>query len=57
MDYIEGQTLQEIVQANPGGLEEAQVLDWADQLLSALEYIHRHRIAHLGRHPEAHGLR
>ena len=46
MDYIEGQTLQEIVQANPGGLDEAQVLDWADQLLSALEYIHGHHLIH-----------
>jgi eukaryotic-like serine/threonine-protein kinase len=46
MDYIEGQTLQEIVQANPGGLDEVQVLDWADQLLSALEYIHGHHLIH-----------
>lgn len=46
MDYIEGQTLQEIVLANPGGLAEAQVLDWADQLLSALEYIHAHHLIH-----------
>jgi eukaryotic-like serine/threonine-protein kinase len=46
MDYIEGQTLQEIVQANPGGLDEVQVLDWADQLLSALEYIHEHHLIH-----------
>ena len=46
MDDIEGQTLQEIVQANRGGLDEAQVLDWADQLLSALEYIHGHHLIH-----------
>jgi serine/threonine-protein kinase len=46
MDYIEGQTLQELVQAHAHGLEEAQVLDWADQLLSALEYIHAHRLIH-----------
>jgi eukaryotic-like serine/threonine-protein kinase len=46
MDYIEGQTLQELVQANPNGLEEAQVLDLADQLLSALEYIHAHHLIH-----------
>lgn len=46
MDYIEGQTLQELVQVNPDGLEEAQVLDWADQLLSALEYIHGHHLIH-----------
>jgi eukaryotic-like serine/threonine-protein kinase len=46
MDYIEGQTLQELVQANSNGLEESQVLDWADQLLSALEYIHAHHLIH-----------
>ena len=46
MDYIEGQTLQELVQATPGGLKEAQVLDWADQLLAALEYIHAHQLIH-----------
>src|SRR5512139_3032461 len=46
MDYIEGHTLQELGQANAGGLEESQVLDWADQLLSALEYIHAHHLIH-----------
>jgi serine/threonine-protein kinase len=46
MDHIEGQTLQELVQLNPGGLDEPQVLDWADQLLSALEYIHAHHLIH-----------
>ena len=46
MDYIEGQTLDEIVRASSGGLDETQVLDWADQLLSALEYIHGHHLIH-----------
>lgn len=46
MDYIEGQTLQELVQVNSNGLAESQVLDWADQLLSALEYIHAHHLIH-----------
>src|SRR5512139_2551150 len=46
MDYIEGHTLQELGQANAGGFEESQVLDWADQLLSALEYIHAHHLIH-----------
>jgi serine/threonine-protein kinase len=46
MDYIEGQTLQELLQANPDGLDETPVLDWADQLLSALEYIHAHHLIH-----------
>jgi serine/threonine-protein kinase len=46
MDYIEGQTLQDLVQANPQGMPEAEVLDLADQLLSALEYIHSHHLIH-----------
>jgi serine/threonine-protein kinase len=46
MDYIEGQTLQELVQMNPKGLEEKLVLDWAEQLLLALEYIHSHHLIH-----------
>ena len=46
MDYIEGQTLQELVEVNSNGLEESQVLEWADQLLSALEYIHAHHLIH-----------
>jgi serine/threonine protein kinase len=46
MDYIEGQSLDQILAAHGGGLDEATVLDWADQLLSALEYIHRHGLVH-----------
>ncbi len=46
MDYIEGQTLQELVQVNPHGMPEAEVLELADQLLSALEYIHDHHLIH-----------
>jgi serine/threonine-protein kinase len=46
MDYVEGQTLSDVVEKHGGGLDEALVLEWADQLLSALEYIHRHGIIH-----------
>ncbi len=46
MDYIEGQSLEEIMAMHPGGLDEATVLGWADQLLSALEYIHHHGLVH-----------
>lgn len=46
MDYIEGQALDETIVLHPGGLDEASVLSWADQLLSALEYIHRHGLVH-----------
>lgn len=46
MDYIEGQSLEEVMILHPGGLDEVTVLDWADQLLSALEYIHHHGLVH-----------
>ena len=46
MDYVEGQTLSDAVERNGRGLDEDQVLDLADQLLSALDYIHRHGIIH-----------
>lgn len=46
MDYIEGQSLDEMLSMHPGGLGEATVLRWSDQLLSALEYIHRHGLVH-----------
>jgi len=46
MDYIEGQSLEELMAMQPGGLEESMVLGWADQLLSALEYIHTHGLVH-----------
>ncbi len=46
MDYIAGQTLQEVLQTARNGLAERQVLLWADQLLSALEYIHQHGLVH-----------
>ena len=46
MDYIEGQSLEEIMALQPDGLDEATVIGWADQLLSALEYIHNHGLVH-----------
>jgi eukaryotic-like serine/threonine-protein kinase len=46
MDYIEGQSLQDLLQSHPDGLSEDHVSDLADQLLSALEYIHAHHLIH-----------
>ena len=46
MDYIEGQSLHDLLIANRQGFGEASVLDWADELLSALEYIHKHNVIH-----------
>jgi len=46
MDYVEGQTLSEVAEKTGSGLSERTVLEWSDQLLSALDYIHRHGIIH-----------
>jgi serine/threonine-protein kinase len=46
MNYVEGRSLSEIVEDGQTGLGESQVLDWADQLLSALDYIHRYGVIH-----------
>ena len=40
MDFIEGQTLEQIVAASPRFLTEAIVLDWAEQLCAVLKYLH-----------------
>jgi hypothetical protein len=41
MDYIDGQTLQEILDQTSGFLPEAAVLRWAGQLCDVLDYLHR----------------
>ncbi len=46
MDYVAGQSLQDLIEDSRTGLSESQVLDWAEQLLSALDYIHHHGIIH-----------
>ncbi len=46
MDYIEGQSLHDMLLTNRQGFSEDLVLEWADQLLSALEYIHANNVIH-----------
>ncbi len=46
MDYIEGQSLLDMLLTNKQGFSEELVLEWADQLLSALEYIHSKNVIH-----------
>jgi len=45
MDFVEGESLSHRIEQG-GGLPEAQVLEWADQLLSALAYCHSQGIIH-----------
>ncbi len=46
MDYIEGDTLSDLLKQKHNGFPVIQVLNWADQILSALEYIHSHGVIH-----------
>ncbi len=46
MDYVEGQSLLDMLQTNRQGFPEDLVMEWADQLLSALEYIHANNVIH-----------
>lgn len=41
MQFIEGSDLQEMLDQQPGGLPEAQVLPWFEQVCEALNYLHR----------------
>ncbi len=43
MDYIDGQTLQEIMDQSLRFLPEAAILRWAGQLCDVLDYLHRQR--------------
>ncbi|MDX9955661.1 MAG: ABC transporter substrate-binding protein, partial [Anaerolineae bacterium] len=45
MDYLEGENLADRI-GREGALPEAQVLDWARQLLEALAYCHEHGVVH-----------
>jgi len=43
MEYIEGQTLEKLLENAPGGqLPEEQVLKWAAQICDVLDYLHSH---------------
>ncbi len=41
MDFIDGQTLQALLEARPDPFPEAQALEWAGQLCEVLDYLHR----------------
>lgn len=42
MDYIEGETLEKILEHRMDPLPEAQVLSWAEQICDVLVYLHTH---------------
>ena len=41
MDFIEGETLDEVVNQTAGFLDEKQVIEWGIQLCNVLDYLHR----------------
>jgi Tol biopolymer transport system component len=45
MDYVEGETLEDVVERR-GPLPEAEVITLAGQLLEVLEYLHNHSVVH-----------
>ncbi len=40
MDYIEGQTLEEIINSSPGPLEEYKAIKWAIEIAGIIDYLH-----------------
>lgn len=40
MEYIQGQTLEDLVRASGRGVPQATALSWADQILRTLQYLH-----------------
>lgn len=43
MDYVEGEDLEHLLQRNQGPLPLKQVLEWADRILDALDYLHTNK--------------
>lgn len=47
MDYIDGESLQDVITHHHGALAESRVQDYLNQILSALSVMHQHSIWHL----------
>lgn len=45
MDFVEGEDLEHLLHGNQGPLPLKQVLEWADRILDALDYLHRNKPA------------
>ena len=43
LEFIEGQNLEDILEASPEPLEEEQVVRWAIQICDVLSYLHNHK--------------
>ncbi len=41
MDFVTGKDLRQLLQENKGPLSEDKILDWAEQIIDALAYLHR----------------
>ncbi|MDQ7824074.1 MAG: serine/threonine-protein kinase [Candidatus Eremiobacteraeota bacterium] len=40
MEFVDGRTLEQVVMENPQYIMESQVLEWSDQILDILDYLH-----------------
>lgn len=46
MEYVDGQSLEDVLAAHPQGLPPAEALKWFDGLCAAVAYLHDHGIVH-----------
>ncbi len=46
MEYIAGESLQQVIDRNPNGLPHSEVLQWMRGLASGVAYLHDHGIVH-----------
>jgi serine/threonine protein kinase len=52
MEKIPGQSLQEILSQYPQGCPESLVIDWLQQMLDGLQWLHSHQMVHRNLKPE-----
>jgi hypothetical protein len=46
MEYVAGESLQDVIERHPHGMPEPQVLDWFEGIARGVAYLHDHGIVH-----------
>jgi hypothetical protein len=46
MEYVAGESLQDVIERNPSGLPEDEVLNWFEGIAHGVAYLHDHGIVH-----------